>query len=542
MAVPGGQKVKTFNPPAWLVAKAKENAARLSLEPDALAKRLQEIKDNPEESKRKALEHAARMGVDPAAAAKETTAAARDLRPFTIAERPKSVDRRQESRTVSVEQEEVTSREVVMQPSPDLAFPREAQPSAPKPAPIKRREVQVEKRDERRTKKEKARLQHAKVLTKKSASKSASPDLPTPTFAESSDTGAAREAAASNTTSDSMDIDHSSSLFINQTDRYPVRTILPKWYTDIKDSSYPMMQLAKKRTPELTALEALKNCIGRCEAEMKRARLNQLYEELRDHVHKAEITIQVTRFLLKKARILHPENGLPRIFRENANFPSDLKADAYLLYTRWYKEDFSQDILRGVITVKGKDRNGDRLDAAYRAKHPANAKYYGEGNLVLGQWWPTQLCTVRDGAHGAAQGGIFGDKEHGAYSIVLSGGGYHDKDEGDVIDYSGTEGKNFSPTDATLSMIRSAELENEIRVIRSSMLNKSNKHRPELGLRYDGLYKIKSYVLVDKEKQIHRFKLERCSGQEKIRSEDNAARRPTQFEVAEFRQLKEKIW
>jgi len=54
MAVPEGQNVKPFNPPAWLVEKAKENAAQLSLAPNALAKRLQEIKDNPEESKRKA--------------------------------------------------------------------------------------------------------------------------------------------------------------------------------------------------------------------------------------------------------------------------------------------------------------------------------------------------------------------------------------------------------------------------------------------------------------------------------------------------------
>ena len=57
MAVPAeGQKVKPFNPPAWLVEKAKENAARLSLAPDALAKRLQEIKDKPKESKRMRLD------------------------------------------------------------------------------------------------------------------------------------------------------------------------------------------------------------------------------------------------------------------------------------------------------------------------------------------------------------------------------------------------------------------------------------------------------------------------------------------------------
>jgi len=193
------------------------------------------------------------------------------------------------------------------------------------------------------------------------------------------------------------------------------------------------------------------------------------------------------------------------------------------------------------VTVKGKDRNGDRLESAYRSKHPTTAKYHGEGELILGQWWPTQLCTVRDGAHGSSQGGIYGDKEEGTYSIVLSGGGgYHDKDEGDIIEYSGTEGKDFTPTDATLSMIKSAELGNEFRVIRSSQLIKKNPHRPEVGLRYDGLYTIKSFQLVDKGTQIHRFLLERCPGQEPIRSGQNASTRPTFYEISEYEQTKEK--
>ncbi|KAF2820621.1 hypothetical protein CC86DRAFT_374296 [Ophiobolus disseminans] len=564
MAIPEKRQVELSKSSTWLLKSTQEGHARTGLAPDALTKKLQEIKDDPEQARKKAEEHAARMGIDPIEAARKLMAAARLARPTTtIAERPKerptehpNVSDREESRTVSLEPEVVVkSRELVFQSaSTETNLLEQVETSAPNPVPAKRRGDQTEKKDERKAKKEKVKTQQTKALTKKSASKSASPASLTKksasksaspashTIAESSAAGTTRATTSTSRKPEPMEVDQSPSLFVNTSDRYPVRNVLPKWYTDIKDSSFHMLQLGKKRTPAQTALESLKNCIGRCEAETKRMKLNQLHEELRDHVHKAEITIEVTRFVLKKARILTPENGLPRIFREDANFPSDLKADALLLYTRWCNEKFSQDILRGIVTVKGKDRNGDRLDPTYRAKYPTNAKHIGEGDLVLGQWWPTQMCTVRDGAHGAPQGGIFGDKEHGTYSIVLSGGGYHDKDEGDLIEYSGTDGKDFTPTDATLAMLKSAEVGNEIRVIRSSMLNKSNEHRPEVGLRYDGLYQVKSFVLVDKQKQIHRFKLERCPGQGPIRSGNNASRRPTQFEVAEFRRLKEKDW
>ena len=162
--------------------------------------------------------------------------------------------------------------------------------------------------------------------------------------------------------------------------------------------------LDRKRPQELAAIDALKDCIRRCEQEKNKNRLAKEYNDLRNHVHKAEIKLNMDRFKAKKTRIL-TEAGLPRIFKEAAHFPWDLKADAWYLYERWMNEDFELDILRGIVTVKGKDRNGDRLDPAYRAKHPKDPKYFGGEGLILGQWWPSQLCTVRDGAHGAAQGG-----------------------------------------------------------------------------------------------------------------------------------------
>ena len=162
--------------------------------------------------------------------------------------------------------------------------------------------------------------------------------------------------------------------------------------------------LDRKRPQELAAIDALKECIRRCEQEKNKSKLAKEYNDLRNHVHKAEIKLNMDKFKVRKTRIL-TEAGLPRIFKEDAHFPADLKADAWNLYERWMNEDFEQDILRGIVTVKGKDRNGDRLDPAYRAKHPKDPKVFGGEGLILGQWWPSQLCTVRDGAHGAAQGG-----------------------------------------------------------------------------------------------------------------------------------------
>ncbi|KAL6706432.1 hypothetical protein ACN47E_005538 [Coniothyrium glycines] len=364
-----------------------------------------------------------------------------------------------------------------------------------------------------------------------------------PLIAESSRCGAQREAAARTQTSVSAVLPRSS-LFISETIKYPVASKLPGWLLAISPSSIEMKQLERKRPPSYTALEALKDCIRRCEAEQKPVRLNLLFEELRNHIHKAEIKLEVTAHIIKKAKILTPENGLPKIFAEEADFPPDLKADTYQLYTRWSAGIFSVNLLRGLILGKAKDRNADRLDPDYRSAHYTDPRVHGANNLVLGQWWPTQLCAVRDGAHGAPQAGIYGARDQGAFSIVLSGGGgYHDQDNGEEIWYSGTEGKDFSPTENTSHLLQSIELRYPVRVLRSHQLNKKNRYRPEVGLRYDGLYTVMMAQNVDEEKAMYRFRLVRCEGQEAIRCEDNAARRPTIFEVEEWERLRaEKKW
>ena len=322
-------------------------------------------------------------------------------------------------------------------------------------------------------------------------------------------------------------------------EQYAVPTDLPEWYTSISTDSIHMKNLSKRRPPALTTLDALKDLARQCEDAPKKNRssdLPNLYNKLRDLIHKAEITLPVTPYMLRKTYMLSPQNGLPRIFRAEASFPPDIKADSYQLYKRWYAGNLTQDLLRGIITKKSTNRSSDSICPAYRSKYPVTAKYIGQGDLVPGQWWPTQLCAVRDGAHGTPQGGIFGSKPHGAYSIVLSSGtGYSDLDEGDTIHYSGTENNDNagSVTENTKHLLTSLQTRDPVRVLRSAQLGKGNKYRPERGIRYDGLYVVQGYEVLDEKKGMLRFRLERCEGQEGIRWEGEA-RRPTVYEVREY--------
>jgi hypothetical protein len=323
---------------------------------------------------------------------------------------------------------------------------------------------------------------------------------------------------------------------------------LPSWYTKIKTTDRGMKQLGKSPSSDQNqankALSSMKGCMERCEKKTLAnqvantpAQLEKLFEELRDHVHKAEVLLKVDKFILRKAKILEEDTGLPRIFTSaKADYPWDLKVDAYQLYLRWHEGIFEIDLLRGITVHKGKDRAADRIAESWKGKY--SAKFYGEGNLVPGQWWPTQLTTFRDGAHGSPQGGIYGEKEKGAYSVVLSGGTYDDEDNGVEIWYSGTDGRLYMPTENTNRLIESHKLQNEIRVLRSHQLPKNNPYRPVVGLRYDGCYKVHNMKLIDPEKQKYKFKLVRCEGQFPIRCEDNAARRPTRFEIDEDDRLR----
>ncbi|KAF3002662.1 hypothetical protein E8E13_009568 [Curvularia kusanoi] len=320
-----------------------------------------------------------------------------------------------------------------------------------------------------------------------------------------------------------------------QSNPFPARSVMPAWYNSVTQRDLNMLD--RRLPPEARELDTLKKLIKQCE-EMHGPELAAQFDKLRRQIYKAEF-LHMTKAIIKKTRIL-TEPGLPRIFRECSKFPWDRKSDSWHLYERWMNEFFDNNILRGIVTKKGVNRNGDSLDGTYRISHPRNAKQYGDNGATLGQWWPTQLCAVRDGIHGAPQGGIHGDKEQGAFSIVLSSGGYReDEDLGDIIRYSGTAGSGTDSTRVTEAMKKSFIIKNPVRVLRSSQLPKSNKYRPICGLRYDGLYRVTSCVKTNEETQMYLFQLERIAGQQPIRFEGES-KRPTVHEKRAYDDCKGK--
>lgn len=132
------------------------------------------------------------------------------------------------------------------------------------------------------------------------------------------------------------------------------------------------------------------------------------------------------------------------------------------------------------------------LDGRFPVK---NCSVAGHNGRLVGDWWPLQICALRDGAHGKMVAGIAGSKASGAFSIVVSGNYKHlDADRGDSLYYSGSQAaKNKDPnvpiiTECTEAMRVSYQLRQSVRVLRSH--RGCALYSPSKGLRYDGLYSI----------------------------------------------------
>lgn len=126
---------------------------------------------------------------------------------------------------------------------------------------------------------------------------------------------------------------------------------------------------------------------------------------------------------------------------------------------------------------------------------PRRSTVVGHNGLSIGDWWPMQICALRDGAHGARISGIAGGKSNGAFSIVVSGQ-YEglDADRGNALFYSGSQAlENRDPDVPIISMYTEAmrlalQLRRSLRVLRCS--RSSSRYSPSKGIRYDGLYTI----------------------------------------------------
>jgi hypothetical protein len=199
--------------------------------------------------------------------------------------------------------------------------------------------------------------------------------------------------------------------------------------------------------------------------------------------------------------------------------------------------------MHGIALLRNEDttRKSYVLDRRYKQR-PANR--VGHNGHQVGNCWPFQICLLRDGVHGALQGGIYGNVTTGAYSIIVLGSVYSemDSDTGDTLYYTGsgslenTDPKNPKATEGTKALQTSQAMNQAVRVIRG----KSDKYAgaPDVGFRYDGLYDVVS----SEEKYNNKggvylvFKLERQGGQPRI-----AESKPDPALQKKFRAIKQQF-
>ncbi|KAF2483477.1 PUA-like domain-containing protein [Neohortaea acidophila] len=320
----------------------------------------------------------------------------------------------------------------------------------------------------------------------------------------------------------------------------------PKWYADLKVKN----ARDKNFSNADTLLGRLSDDIRKCRTAGSGNRV-PIFDKIRELLH-IIVFVEVTPDLLKAKHMLENNGALAKLFddqrSDGVNWPFDIKADARELYNKWCDRVFETDLLRGikfhVKSVNDKKEGQKTTDSLDRTYPTTRSNYHGNGKLLNGQWWPLQICALRDGAHGSSQGGIHGRNDDCAYSVIMSGGTdstgkkYPDVDDGDEVLYCGTDSVNGKIAEATSHLIRSAEKKKPVRLLRSS--NLGSQYAPEAGFRYDGLYDVVSFENLDgpeSMRQRHQFKLKRQAGQDPIRAL-GPERRPTQQELDEYKKHK----
>lgn len=266
---------------------------------------------------------------------------------------------------------------------------------------------------------------------------------------------------------------------------------------------------------EMRALRDMKTSIKDFKVAKQITERNSSLITLRRQIHDIEVLpTKLTKNLLDSTKFLGPDGLGAIVYAPREHYPTDIHMDAVALFQKLDKGNMDNSIFRGTeFTV---DQNNWKPLNSY--KYCVKPNYAGEGNLRNGQWWPIKLCALRDGAHGNIKGGIHHHLGQGVFSIVLGGNPkYQDIDEGDTIQYCSTEGNQGRPSHETKSFFKSYEDDLPIRVLRSSNLDDQNIYRPEVGYRYDGLYHVTGYGVVDEGKQKFRFYLARLPGQTPIR-------------------------
>lgn len=320
----------------------------------------------------------------------------------------------------------------------------------------------------------------------------------------------------------------------------PAKFDLPEWHRVLQVGP---RSLCSRET--LARLMQIRDRMDKCAAPGATANSReQQFQLIRTDIHVYEYS-DVDEVLIKKSKLLEYMYGLPRLFSAvpgGVPYPFDISADAEALYNKWRRHDFDPDLMRGIDYRKKKGKNDkSRVGSALIPDYPnrIRAGEFGDNDLVNGQWWPILLAALRDGAHGAAQAGIHGAVGQGAYSILVSGSHYADKDDGETLRYCGTEGgEDGGLTDATKCLHDNIKNRNPVRVLRTSKLPPENPYRPSLGYRYDGLYDVISFEVLDASKGHQRFLLKRCDNQAPIRCKPPYAR-PSPQDIEAFENNKD---
>ncbi|KAG0134733.1 PUA-like domain-containing protein [Tuber indicum] len=270
-------------------------------------------------------------------------------------------------------------------------------------------------------------------------------------------------------------------------------------------------------------------------------------------------------------RIAHSSGAMKELLRFEKNrvdIPEDVSLDARMILKRWRNGDYDHHLLRGVdlnqtIThTKGRGAKSVKRTRHYKLEEDYNWKrddnVEGNHELFVGEWWPLQICALRDGAHGELEAGISGNTVIGAISVIVSGGAlYPDLDELDRVLYCGTMGIdapiNYAadpaedrepgdriPSHNTKLLMISFKNGTKIRLFRSS--KSQSPYAPAEGLRYDGLYTIRAYELLDKKNAVYRFEMIREKNQPKIRGDpDDPGCKPNKVELAKWQGIKKTL-
>lgn len=128
-------------------------------------------------------------------------------------------------------------------------------------------------------------------------------------------------------------------------------------------------------------------------------------------------------------------------------------------------------------------------------------RFFGElPGLEVGDKFSSRVELSLSNIHKPRQAGISGSQIEGCDSIIVSGGYEDDEDLGDTIIYTGHGGRDLSSgkqvanqelVRGNLALAINCRTGLPVRVIRGA--HKNSIHAPELGYRYDGLYRVEDY-------------------------------------------------